>query len=206
MSAIRLKLGTTDLWGRPIPGRLISCRLSSGWLLGVSQGPFPMCGSVGGGLLGFWALQSLCWTRGNIWFVGKCLSWIDEVSWTHGIPCASTPCGLMWVPLDPHDVPCISLSSGLWCMQMIYSFWLSRQARCNGADQFGIWGCLWWCHVYSIGLLALNYIIPCVFWCVMQQKIETPTLVEIVSIKPYSSVDDHFSLILYRNWWHKSGT
>jgi hypothetical protein len=40
--------------------------------------------------------------------------------------------------------------------------------------------------------LPLNYIISSAFWCVPQQKIETPTLVEFVSIKPYSSVDAHF--------------
>jgi hypothetical protein len=58
---------------------------------------------------------------------------------------------------------------------------------------------------YAISLLSLNYIIPCVFWCVLQQKMETPTLVEIFSIKPYSSFDDYFSIILCRNWRHKSG-
>jgi hypothetical protein len=55
-----------------------------------------------GGLLGLWALESLCWTRGRVWFVGKCFSWIDEVSWTHGILCGSiSPCGLVWVPSGP---------------------------------------------------------------------------------------------------------
>jgi hypothetical protein len=47
-------------------------------------------------------------------------------------------------------------------------------------------------------LLALTCIIPCAFRCVLQQKIETPTLVEIVSINPHYSVDDHFSFILCR--------
>jgi hypothetical protein len=207
MVANRLRVGSIDQWGRPIPGWLRSPRLSSVWLQGGSQGQFPMYGSVGGGLLGLCALESLCWTRGGVWFVGKCFSRIDEVSWTHGILCASTsPRGLMWVPPDPHDVMCISLSSGLRCMQMIYLFRSSRQARRVGANQFGIWGCLWWFHIYAIGLLALNYIIPCTFTCVLQQNIETPTLVEIVSIKPYSSVDYHFSFILCRSLRYKSGT
>jgi hypothetical protein len=111
MGVNRLKLGSIDLWGRAILGWLRSCRLSYGWLLGGFQGRFLMYGSVGGGLLGLWALQSLCWTRGVVRFVGNCLSWIDEVSWTHGILCASTsPRGLMWVPQDPHDVPYAYLS------------------------------------------------------------------------------------------------
>jgi hypothetical protein len=113
-------------------------------------------------------------------------------------------CG--WVSPSSHDVLCISLSSRLWCMQMIYPFRSSWWARRNGAGQFGIWGCIWWCHIYAIGLPALNYTIPCAFTCVLQQKIETPKLVEIVSINPYSSVDDHFPFILCRNWQHKSGT
>jgi hypothetical protein len=169
MSANLLKVGSADLWDRPISGRLCLHRLSSGWLFGGSQGRFPMYESVGGGLFDLWALESLCWTRGDIWFVRKCFSWIDEVPWTHGILCASTsPRDLMWVPPDPHDVICISLSSGLRCMQMIYQFRSSRRARHNGAKQFGIWGCLWRCHIYAIGLLALNYIIPCIFWCFLQ--------------------------------------
>jgi hypothetical protein len=53
MSVNHLKVGSADLWGRPIPGWLRLHRLSSGWLLGGSQGRFPMYGSVRGGLLGF---------------------------------------------------------------------------------------------------------------------------------------------------------
>jgi ABC-type sugar transport system permease subunit len=87
-------------------------------------------------------------------------------------------------PSGPHDILCISLSSELQSRQMIYPFRSSRWARCNGADQFGIWGCLWWCRIYAIGLLALNYIIPCAFRCILQQKIETQTLVKIVGITP----------------------
>jgi hypothetical protein len=65
--------------------------------------------------------------------------------------------------------------------------------------------CLWWCHIHAINALALIYIISRVFWPVLHQKLETPTLVEIVSIKPYPSVDDHFLFISYRCWWQKSG-
>jgi hypothetical protein len=69
-----------------------------GWLKAVCSG----CGPL-----------NPCWTHGCVGFVGKCFSWIDDVSWTHGILCASTlPRGLVWVPLGPHNVMCISLSSG----------------------------------------------------------------------------------------------
>jgi hypothetical protein len=45
-----------------------------------------------------------------------------------------------------------------------------------------------------IGLFALNYIISCAYWCVLQQKIETPALVEFVSNKsPITSVDVYLS-------------
>jgi hypothetical protein len=151
--------------------------------------------------------ESLCWTRGDVWFVGKCFSWIDEVSRTHGTLCASTsPRGLVWVPHGPNDVMCISLSSRLRCMQMIYPFRSSRRSHCNGVDQFGNWGCFLWFPIYAIGLIALSCIIPCAFTCVLQQKIGTPTLVELVSIKPYCSVDDLSLFILCRSWWCKSGT
>jgi hypothetical protein len=36
---------------------------------------------------------------------------------------------------------CISLSSELWSIQMIYPFRFSRRARHNGAVQIGIWVC-----------------------------------------------------------------
>jgi hypothetical protein len=54
--------------------------------------------------------------------------------------------------------------------------------------------------------LAVSYIISCVFWPVLHQKLETLTLVEIVNIRPYPSVDDHFPFILCRSWRHKIGT
>jgi hypothetical protein len=106
-----------------------------------------------------------------------------------------------------HMMSCAYLSHpGSRCMRMMYLFRLSRRACCNGADQFGIWGCLWWCLIHAINLLALNCIISCAFQCVLQQKIETPTLVEIVSINTYSSVDDHFPIIFSRSWRCKSST
>jgi hypothetical protein len=64
----------------------------------------------------------------------------------------------------PNDILCIYLSSKLQSRQMIYPFRSSRRARCNGVDQFGIWGWLWWCHIYAIGSLALNCIIPSAFF------------------------------------------
>jgi hypothetical protein len=130
----------------------------------------------------------------------------NEVSWARRCLWSSTSSrGLVWVPPGPYDVLCISLSCGLRCMQMIYPFRTSQRAYCNGADQFGNWGCLWWCHVYAIGLLALSCIIPCAFTCVLRQKIETPTLEELVSIRTYYSVDANFLFILCRSWRRKSG-
>jgi hypothetical protein len=81
-------------------------------------------------VLGPWiCVLALDWSR--------MLLWIGEVSWPHGRLCGSTlPRGLVWVPPGAHDVLCISLSSGLWCMQMIYLFQSSRRARRNGANQF----------------------------------------------------------------------
>jgi hypothetical protein len=141
------------------------------------------------------------------WLVRGEFPWIDDVSWTHGLLCGSTsPCGPVWVTLDPHDILYISLSSELQIRQMIYPFWSSRRAHWNGAVQIGIWGYLWWHPIHTIDSLALDCIIPCAFWCVMQQNTKTPTLVEIVSISPYSSVYAHFLFILCRNWRPKSGT
>jgi hypothetical protein len=94
------------------------------------------------------------------WLVESVLLWINDVSCPRGLLCGSTsPCGLVWVPPGPHDIFCISLLFELQSSQMIYPFRSSRRARCNGAELFGIWGCLWWCHIYAIGLLALNCII-----------------------------------------------
>jgi hypothetical protein len=89
---------------------------------------------------------------------------------------------------------------------MIYPCRSSWRARHNGAVQIDIRYCLWWCHIHAINALALSYIISCILWLVLHQMLETPTLEEIVSIKSYPSVCDHFSFILCRSWPCKSGT
>jgi hypothetical protein len=130
------------------------------------------------------------------------LDWWGVMDTWH-LRASTSPRGLVWVPPGPHDVLCVSLSSGLWCMHMIYPFWSPQQASHNGEAQMGIWKCLWWCHIHATNALALSCIIACVFLHVLHQMLETPTLVEIVGIKPYPSVYDHFPFTICRNWQKK---
>jgi hypothetical protein len=47
-------------------------------------------------------------------------------------------------------------------------------------------------------LSAISFNFMCIL-VVLHQKLETLTLVEIINIKPYPSVDDHFLFILCRS-------
>ena len=156
-----------------------------------------------------WALESAYWL-----LIGRrCVSldWWCVVdtwhpTWQHVATWSGVgPTGPTWYQ-DGDLILCISLSSGLRSRQMIYPFRSSPRARRNGAIQFSIWDCYGWCPIGAIDSLALKHIISCAFWCILQQKLETPTLVEIISIRPYSSVDDPFTIILCRYWRCKSST
>jgi hypothetical protein len=165
--ANRGKVGLADPRDRPTwPHHISRCAFSQ-WLICGPLWRFQVYGSVGGGLLGLWALESLCWTCSSVWFVRRCFSWVDEVSWTRGI---CVPAHRHWFGVGPtraHDIMwsylCISLPSGLRSMQMIYPFRPSRRTHHNGVVQIGIWYCLWWCHIHAINALASSCIISCVF-------------------------------------------
>jgi hypothetical protein len=209
--AIRGKVGSADPRDRPTwPHHVSHCAFSQ-WLTCGPLWLFQVYGSVGGGLLRLWALETLCWTRGGVWFVGRGFSWIVEVSWPCGRLCASTsPRGLVWVPLGLWYCVILSCTYLFHPSSEVYK-WYIRFDRLDEPvtlvqSKIGIWDYLWWCHIYAINALALSYIISCVFWLVLHQKLETPTLVEIFCIKPYPSVDDHFRFILCRSWRCKSST
>jgi hypothetical protein len=184
--------------------------------------------------------------------VSGCFTWIDDMSWTHG----RTPSrGWVWVPQGSHYMNGVVLSCA-------YLFHLSSKVL----KRYSYFDCLddlvtmlnpiWHLRLFTMMSysyhcsLALNYIISCVFWCVLQQNRETPTLgicqsnalfVWLISHQPtvlfsqnksatgnqptvlfsqnksapapsqsnrhlYFSVDTHFSYILRRSWWLKSGT
>jgi hypothetical protein len=122
--AIRGKAGSADLRVRPTwPYHILCCAFSQ-WLTYGPLWQFLVYGSVGGSLLGLWALECLCWTRGGVWFVGRCFSWIDELSWTHGILYANTsPRGLVWVPPGPTPVEIVSIKPILVLMITFHLFY-----------------------------------------------------------------------------------
>jgi hypothetical protein len=51
----------------------------------------------------------------------------------------------------------------------------------------------------TLVVFLYQYIIERVIRYILQKRLETPALVQIVSINPYSSVDDHFPFILCRS-------
>jgi hypothetical protein len=83
--AIHGKVGSADPSDRSTwPHHVSRCAFFK-WLTCGPLWRFQVYGPVWGGLLMLWALESLCWTCGDVWFVRRCFSWIDEVSWTHVI-------------------------------------------------------------------------------------------------------------------------
>jgi hypothetical protein len=163
----------------------------------------------GGGLLGLWVLESLCWTvttsdssgsaslglmrcHGH---VASCIPARHHVAWCG--PTRPTWCllhnSLIWAPMYANDISIsiISTSPLQWC-RLIWHLWLFMMIP-------------YMCHWFTCSQL---YHSMCILMCPATKDRNPKTCgnCHFVSINPYSSVDDHFSFILSRNWQPKSGT